>query len=378
MKKIFSHILVAAALIGAVAVLTVASIIAETNAPVALEDLTTSPKKTAPDADDPLTASGKPQVNPPEKNIDDETDVAPTTNTPISDDEIRRLRESGEVPVTKPKGIFHKRRAGKISRQFIPTPGSMVIDKVATISKHPTENWRIAKFEPTNSVYQLADMRILPCRLLESIEKIAAEKPLTRFALTGEVTVCSKKVVVDNRDVVLDLAYLLPARVTIVKPKDESEKNSDAQSATTESADANQDVSTSALIGQMRKKQLNKTLLVSATPSRSTAENLESVAPAGKKPFESGKKTLVVDRIVRIMKKDKQGWWEARFKSDNTLREPPMRVLPNRTFEKARDMTRTLGTRDLQLRISGMVTHYKGRRYLIIRKALAERDMNQF
>jgi hypothetical protein len=377
MKIIFSHILVATVFFGAITFAVVSPLIADTDAPVPLEDLmkTKSAANTS-DTDTPLAAPADPETS--DKNTTDKTGSTPKKNVGISDDEIRRLRESGEIPVTKPKGIHHKRRTGKITRQFIPTPGSMVIDQIAKISKHPTEDWMVAKFEPASSIYQLADLRILPCQLLESIEKIIAEKPDTRFALTGEVTVCRKKVVVDNKDVVLDLAYLLPTRVTIVKPKDEPENNSNTKNPTTNPADANEDVATTDLIGQMREKDLNKTVLVNTTPSRNITENQESVAPAGRKPFESGKKTLVVDRIVRIMQKDKQGWWEARFKSDNTLREPPMRILPNKTFEKARTMTRTLGTRDLQLRISGMVTHYKGRRYLIIRKVLPERDMNQF
>ena len=183
----------------------------QTNAPVPLEDLTTPPKETNADIDDPLLAPPEPEADTPEKNTTDETDFAPKTKVGISDDEIRRLRESGEVPVTMPKGVRYKRRKGKITRQFVPTPGSMVIDKVAKISKHPKENWMVAKFEPTSSTYQLADLRILPCQLLESIEKIATEKPDTRFALTGEVTICSKKVIVDNQEVVLELAYLLLA-----------------------------------------------------------------------------------------------------------------------------------------------------------------------
>ena len=388
MKIVFSHILTAAVLFGVIAFLVISPAMADTDAPVPLEDLTktkptninTDSDKSSDDIDAPLAAPDEPKA--PEKNSTDEADPEPKRNIGISDDEIRRLRESGEIPVTKPRDVHHKRRAGEITRQFIPTPGSMVIDQIAIVSKHPREDWMVAKFEPTNSIYQLADLKILPCQLLESMEKIVTEKPDTRFSLTGEVTVCSEKVVVDNREVVLELAYLLPTRVTIAKPKDEPEKNPGAENTTTnptpKPANADEDVETSTLIKQMREKPLDKTVLVSPTPSRSTSENLESVAPAGKKPFESGKKTLVVDRIVRIMKKDKQGWWEARFKSDNTLREPPMRILPNKVFEKARNMTRTLGTRDLQLRISGMVTHYKGRRYLIIRKVLPERDMNQF
>ncbi len=240
----------------------------------------------------------------------------------------------------------------------------------------------VAKFEPTNSIYQLADLRILPCQLLESLEKIIDEKPDTRFALTGEVTVCSQNVVIDNQDAVIDFAYLLPTRVTLAKDKSEEKPDTKtkATESTTKPAVKEDEVETSGLLEEMQKKEVSRAILVRPTPSRNTTENQESVSPAGKnkKPFESGKKTLVVDRIVRIMKKDKLGWWEVRFKSDNTLREPPMRILPNKIFQEARTMTRTLGTRDLELRISGMVTHYKGRRYLIIRKVLPERDMNQF
>ncbi|MCK5114261.1 MAG: hypothetical protein KAR11_05815 [Phycisphaerae bacterium] len=378
----FSHIIIAAILFGA-SFAGIASVMGASDAPVQLEDLAKtkpadSDNKNTSDEDSPLTAADdelKPAPIPTTKPAD-ESDTTAKPIAGISDDEIRQLRERGEVPVTKPKSVTHKRRTGKITRKFIPTPGSMVINQTATVSKHPEEHWMVAKFEADSPTYQLVDMKILPCRLLESIEEIIAKKPDTRFVLSGEITVCKEKVVVDNKEVTLELVYLLPTRVTIAKapePKDES------KTSTTKPTDPNQDVATTDLIGKMQTgRTLGTAVLVRPAKTRDAAENQESVAPAGKKPFESGKKTLVIDRIVRIKKKDKQGWWEVRFKSDNTLREPPMRILPNKTFEEARGMTQTLGTRDLELRISGIVTHYKGRRYLIIRKVLPERDMNEF
>ena len=61
----------------------------------------------------------------------------------------------------------------------------------------------------------------------------------------------------------------------------------------------------------------------------------------------------------------------ARFESDNTLADEPIRLLPCKLLQKAK-------RRGGRLRISGEITRYQGRRYLLLRKVLPERRMGQF
>jgi hypothetical protein len=82
---------------------------------------------------------------------------------------------------------------------------------------------------------------------------------------------------------------------------------------------------------------------------------------------------VVVDRRIRVAPEPDTGWRQAVFVGDNTLREPPMRLLPCRLLE----MAEAAGSGQFW-RVSGEVTRYKGRHYLLIRKLIRLRDMGQF
>ena len=86
----------------------------------------------------------------------------------------------------------------------------------------------------------------------------------------------------------------------------------------------------------------------------------------------------MVDRVVRIVKCRDGDWWEAHFQSDNTLREPPLRIHPSLMLVRAQSLSRAMGLADLKLRISGQITYYRGRRFLLLRKLLKQRNMGQF
>ena len=85
----------------------------------------------------------------------------------------------------------------------------------------------------------------------------------------------------------------------------------------------------------------------------------------------------VVDRLVRILPDERERWWLARFESDNTLADAPVRLLPCRLLEQARTAADEAEEPPV-FRVSGEVTRYKGRRYLLLRKLLQERDLQQF
>jgi hypothetical protein len=89
-----------------------------------------------------------------------------------------------------------------------------------------------------------------------------------------------------------------------------------------------------------------------------------------------------------------------RFYADNTLQEPPLRLLPCTELERAtkaasganapaankpasgvntaaNNMAAGSPTTTKKFRISGELSEYKGRRYLLLRKVQVERDMGQ-
>jgi len=77
--------------------------------------------------------------------------------------------------------------------------------------------------------------------------------------------------------------------------------------------------------------------------------------------------TFVTNRLGRLTRTaDNQ--WEFTFESDaKTLQDPPMLLLPNLQL-MALEKEATSSGRDLQFRVTGMVTEYRGRNYLLLEK----------
>lgn len=79
----------------------------------------------------------------------------------------------------------------------------------------------------------------------------------------------------------------------------------------------------------------------------------------------------VIGRMARLGKVH-DGFRELIFNADGqALRDPPMRILPNQLLSSMEDQTR--GSSDpMAFRISGYITQYKDRNYILIDKAVPE------
>jgi hypothetical protein len=78
--------------------------------------------------------------------------------------------------------------------------------------------------------------------------------------------------------------------------------------------------------------------------------------------------TFVLDRVARLTPAAEGKGFELTFDSDgNTLGDPPMVLLPNRKLMQLEDRVKT-SYRDLKLRVSGEVTEYRGRNYLLLQR----------
>jgi hypothetical protein len=97
-----------------------------------------------------------------------------------------------------------------------------------------------------------------------------------------------------------------------------------------------------------------------------------SVAPpSGAVELDPGREGDVTDRVAYIVPEGASNWYLVRFYADNTLQEPPLRLLPCTELERAIKLTAR------KYRISGELSEYKGRRYILLRKVQVERDMGQ-
>ncbi len=338
-------------------------------APIKLEDLHKSQPALQPVETQPAEQPEQPQ---------------PVKAWSIADENIDlKLLQTPVVPVTAPKGApLRKNSKG----QPLPVEGTAVTDRKGTIKLDAESGWMVMTFENQPGRPWVIPRRLLQCSLLEKVEEILEKNPNTRFDVIGETTVFSNN------------AYLIFRRVAVIDspppPKPAPDKTAPqplvtpqngqpetAKAPPAEPADQKDNagktsLTTTELIKAMMKDKPRTALRVDPASDRSVAENVESVAPAGKEPLNPGRKSLVIDRLVRLV--EKGHWWEAHFESDNTLREPPMRVLPNSLLTRGVHLNRQLGQGELKLRVSGEITSYKGRRYLLIRKLLVERDLDQF
>ncbi len=87
---------------------------------------------------------------------------------------------------------------------------------------------------------------------------------------------------------------------------------------------------------------------------------------------------MVVNRLVTIVPSQEGEWMEARFVSDNTLREQPIRLLPCRMLEIAERLDAAKTRRVVKFRVSGWTTTYQGRQYMLLRKAMKVPRISRF
>jgi len=107
-----------------------------------------------------------------------------------------------------------------------------------------------------------------------------------------------------------------------------------------------------------------------------------SVSPTLVRPAPTGPAAKLLpegyyisDRRGRLVKQ--AGHWEFAFEADVSGRiDPPIRLLPNRWLEKM-EADSAAATRSMAFRVSGEVTEYHGKNYLLVRKVLIEQDFSK-
>lgn len=277
----------------------------------------------------------------------------------------RRLRSKESSPIVPPRrgGMRRKR-----SNTILAEEGQAVIGRIGRVERIGQTEEYLITFENNRHLPYQPPQRLLPCRLLEEVEEYLRTHPDARFRVSGESTRDARR------------SYLLLQRVAIVDKDitDDVPAPAEASPSSPAGRAAGSENTTGSLIAEMLRDRPGRAVRTTPAPRRSAEENVESVAPAGQTPFSPGKQDLVVDRVIRVIRETEGEWWLARFESDNTLREPPLRILPGLRLEWIKMTMEESGKADMLLRVSGEVTYYRGRRYLMLRKVLHQRDMGEF
>jgi hypothetical protein len=87
--------------------------------------------------------------------------------------------------------------------------------------------------------------------------------------------------------------------------------------------------------------------------------------------------TPVVNRLGRLTLGSDGTQAQFTFEADGqALRDPPLVILPNLSLMAMEDQVRG-ASRDLRFRVSGVVTEYRGRNYILLEKVTVVQDITQ-
>lgn len=87
---------------------------------------------------------------------------------------------------------------------------------------------------------------------------------------------------------------------------------------------------------------------------------------------------FIWSRVGRLVKVEKTGEWVFAFESDGKeMKDPPMGLLPCKMLEAMQNSSDD-GKKSVRFRVSGQVTEYQGKNYLMVTYMQTVRDLNQF
>lgn len=86
---------------------------------------------------------------------------------------------------------------------------------------------------------------------------------------------------------------------------------------------------------------------------------------------------MIVNRTGRLTRSADGQQWEFTFDADGkTLQDPPLIILPNLKLMDMEEAVKS-SRRDLRFRITGEVTEYRGRNYVLLQKVLVVPEVTQ-
>jgi len=286
----------------------------------------------------------------------------------------------------RPAGVIEPRGRAPVrpGTPKLPPEGTMVVDRLCRIETDPS-GWVLLTFANEKGKKPIRPRWALPNKLLEEMEKLETGNARTGrrgsqilFRLSGETTVHRVNL------------FLLIRRVAIVEgPKDRAGENAATgsssgppkvaagrEAATQPKASTRprkKGPSSADLMQALLNEKNPNPVIITPRKGEPDASGTKSVAPRAKRPtITPATRNIIVDRLVTIQPAGVGKWLDATFEADYTLREPPARLLPCRMLKWVAKVRRSD-----RLRITGEITSYKGRRFLLLRKAIMERPLGQ-
>ena len=306
---------------------------------------------------------------------DDLSSVLLETDEEITDEDAQLLTEEGEVPVTAPRGGI------AAEADALPRSGSLLNNRRCRLYLDPNTQWVLVRVLNEEGLPPEPPRWALPNPVLEQMEDIVVQEPGTIFRVSGENMIHRRQVfllirragVLGDDDLPVDSGVDPPDTAAADTADDDADDGEADDDAETPSADD--------VMAAMRADRTGEPVLPPAQEPYTDREQPPSEAPADGVPvFAPGVGHLVVDRLVRILPVGEGNWVEAVFEADNTGNEPPIRLLPNHMLPGVPDANNAAAmTRPIpRYTVSGEILQYRGRQYLLLRKCIIKRDMNEF
>jgi len=301
-------------------------------------------------------------------------DVSPgqASATPSVSDNVHELRQllldRPSVPITLPEGY-----APPEPKMDLPDEGSSVVKLRCCVVYNTESGWYELTTPDDPNGPNVLPYRILWSQQLEPLEKYLKEDRSPVFRVTGEVTVYEDRAYLLLRNVVLEHSESASPAVTVLPPSEEESAAVTTQpQAAVPEAGSPEDI-----LQRMLQDRPGKPLAVPSDPG--FIESAGSVAPVGNRlPLQEDRGAMRIDRLVTLRRDPDSPWWLATFRSDNTLQDQPVRLLPCRKLRQTERLIESEKRKAVLLRVTGELTQYKGHRYLLLRIVLREPDLGQF
>lgn len=313
----------------------------------------------------PGTSAGEPRSTSGQPARQDTTRPTEKSASDGFEDFGRMLLERPDVPITVPVGPRTQKKRGL----NLPAPGSMIIDRPCWLERDWRSDGFVLRFPQAAPQDRLRV--VLPSRWLEEMEALAARTPAMVFRVSGE------SMVYRQRSYILIHNFTIQTQQKGMKPSPATQPAATSQPASAAGAPAAKQttVTPESIIKRLMQDRAGESVVIPLRTGR--GRPVASVAPVTAPELSTRWGKMVVDRLVRIIQERDGQWWQVRFEADNTLREPPLRLLPCRLLEKAESLAAPGSGKIIRLRISGQITWYRDRCYLLLRKVLREPEMGQ-
>jgi hypothetical protein len=290
--------------------------------------------------------------------------AAPAANSGVTDasemeaELTRMLLERPSVPVTRPREAPPE--APKARPAAMP-----IVDRRCRIARRDDTGWYLLTPLDARPGERIQPRWILPSQLLGQIEAQLAQDLAATFRVSGEPTAYR------------DREFIFLASASVDRTDESVSADEPATEPVTATEQPKDTSSPDAIMHKLLRRRPGKRI---AMPSDTdSVKPAESIAPAADgEQLDEDRGGMRIDRIVTIGPDADNEWWEARFISDNTLRDSPVRLLPCELLEQAERTAAAGRQRTVRLRITGEITQYKQRQYLLLRKVLHEHEMGQF